>query len=165
MLVDGVDLVVEQDGQRRSGPLTTVRAAAAFTGVEPGAPADVYEPATPVDLDVPLVVDPDAAGQLARFFAAVAEALGDLCARHADEAPATVQLWPEHFDLATTISEVNHGGSPGDEGHPLPYLYVGPWEAHDGPFWNEPFGASLGLADVDSVDTAVAFFRQGLAQL
>lgn len=22
---------------------------------------------------------------------------------------------------------VNVGGSPGDEGHPLPYLYVGPW--------------------------------------
>ena len=40
---------------------------------------------------------------------------------------AAVQLWPEHFDLATTIDEVNYGGSPGDDGHPLPYLYVGPW--------------------------------------
>ena len=60
---------------------------------------------------------------------------------------------------------MNLGASPGDAEHPEPYLYVGPWAPHEGAFWNEPFGASLGRARVESVEAAVAFFRQGLALL
>ena len=37
-------------------------------------------------------------------------------------------LWPEHFDVAVTDNEVNYGVSAGDDGHPLPYAYVGPWD-------------------------------------
>jgi hypothetical protein len=51
-------------------------------------------------------------------------------------------LWPEHFDVAVTVDEVNYGISPGDAEHPLPYAYVGPWTPRAGAFWNEPFGAS-----------------------
>jgi hypothetical protein len=78
-----------------------------------------------------------------------------------------VQLWPEHFDLATTIDEVNYGGSPGDDEHPLPYLYVGPWSPPppDGGFWNEPFGASLALDVSSGIDGALAFFEDGRARL
>ena len=77
-----------------------------------------------------------------------------------------VQLWPEHFDLATTVSGVNYGGSPGDAGHPTPYLYVGPYTppTPDGGFWNEPFGASVDLAAVGSPADALAFFREGRAR-
>ncbi len=50
-------------------------------------------------------------------------------------------LWPEHFDVAATEDEVNYGVSAGDEHHPTPYAYVGPWTVPTGPFWNAPFGA------------------------
>jgi len=161
--VDGVDLTVADDTGERRSVLTTVREAAAFVGVEAGAPADVYTPATPLDLDRPLVIDPAAAACLAAFFDLSDRALGRLCADAADADPAAVQLWPEHFDLATTISEVNYGGSAGDDEHALPYLYVGPWSppAADGGFWNESFGASLTAEDGVTLDDAVGFLREG----
>ena len=36
-------------------------------------------------------------------------------------------LWPEHFDVAATEDEVNYGVSAGDDYHPTPYAYLGPW--------------------------------------
>jgi hypothetical protein len=160
--VDGTELVDRDDrGERRTG-LTTMRAAAAFIGVEPGAPARVYPPATPLDLDAPLVVDGPSAARLARWYEVVQLALDRLTAELAGESPDPVQLWPGHFDLATTISEVNYGGSPGDDDHARPYLYVGPFSppATDGSFWNESFGASL-PGETVSDDDALAFFRKG----
>lgn len=160
--VEGVDLVVEQDGDQRRTPLTTVGEAATFADVRPGAPTAVYTPATPLDPDERLFLLPRAADALADFFALTDEALERLRAEHADLEPATTQLWPEHFDVATTIAEVNHGGSPGDDTHPEPYLYVGPWSPPEpGGFWNEPFGASLSWTEVQDVDAALAFFRRG----
>ena len=65
-------------------------------------------------------------------------------------------------DLATSFAEVNYGLSPGDAGHPWPYLYVGPWTPPSiGGFWNEPFGASLELRAVPTVDEALTFFGEG----
>jgi hypothetical protein len=136
------------DDDRRAA-VTTLGAAAGFLGVDLGAPADVYTPATDGDPDRPLALDPDAAGVLGRWFA-----FGDalLAALAADAGPADdpteTQLWPEHFDLALSIGpdgqRVNVGVSPGDADHDEPYLYVGPWEPREGPPWNEPWGASLG---------------------
>ncbi len=87
--------------------------------------------------------------------------------RAAEGGPAEVQLWPEHFDLATTIAEVHYGGPPGDDGHPEPYLYVGPWQPPepDGAFWNEPFGASRADDGSFTVDDVLAFFHEGHQQL
>jgi hypothetical protein len=164
--VDGTDLVVERDGRERRAALVTVAAAAAFAGVEPGAPAETYTPATPVDPDRPLGLDPAAAARLAAFFATVDAALAVLVAARAADADP-VQLWPEHFDLATTVTQVNVGGSPGDELHPEPYLYVGPWDRTGltGPFWNEPFGASRpAAADLDAA-TAREWFEEGLGRV
>lgn len=165
--VDGTELVFTEGSSERRAPLTTIRAAAELAGTTPGAPADVSTPVTPLDLDEPLAVDPTAAARLATLFAVVDEALARLRARHGDGDAGTAQLWPEHFDLAVTIAEVNYGGSPGDDQHADPYLYVGPWTVptdHDA-FWNEPFGASTGApADLD-VGTAVRFFESGRARL
>ncbi|HVN51751.1 MAG TPA: hypothetical protein VMT43_09975, partial [Acidimicrobiales bacterium] len=145
------------------------RAAGDLAGITPGAPRDVYTPATPLDLDAPLPVDPTAAARLADWYALADEALERLLTDAADGASAvpSVQLWPEHFDLATSIGEVNYGASPGDDHHPLPYLYVGPWTLPppEGAWWNEPFGASLSETHVGSVDDAVAFFREGRSRL
>ncbi len=41
-----------------------------------------------------------------------------------------MQLWPEHFDVGTTLDlgdGVNLGFSPGDAFSEDPYVYVGPW--------------------------------------
>lgn len=163
--VDGVDLVVEQGEEQRSTPLTTVGEAAAFADVTPGAPTDVYPPGTPLEPEAPLFLLPRAAHDLARWFALVAEALDALRAEQAEADPPIVQLWPEHFDVATTIVEVNLGGSPGDGGHDEPYLYVGPWSPPEvGGFWNEPFGASLTWTEVPDADAALAFLHRGLVE-
>ena len=86
----------------------------------------VYPPATPLDLAAGLEVDPEAAEAIAAWFELVADGLGRFASRHQDESPTDATLWPEHFDLALTIGEVNYGGSPGDARHPGPYVYVGP---------------------------------------
>jgi hypothetical protein len=89
--------------------------------------------------------------------------------------PSTTQLWPEHFDAGAAVpfgpdadDRTNLGASPGDGFHDEPYLYVGPWGSDrpgDPSFWNAPFGAALGRADVGSLDDAVAFFERGLSLL
>jgi hypothetical protein len=139
---------VLHDDDRRSD-LTTLGAAARFLAVEPGAPTDVYTPATDGDPDRLLAVDAGSADLLGRWFAFGDALLADLAggATSADDVTET-QLWPEHFDLALSIGppgeRVNVGVSPGDADHDEPYLYVGPWEPRQGPPWNEPWGASLG---------------------
>jgi hypothetical protein len=165
--VDGTDLVVEDRDEQGRRPLTTIRAAADLAGVAPGAPSEVYTPATLIELDRPLTIDPESAARLADFFAVVESALVQLRTRHQGEEPSEVQLWPEHFDLAATIGEVNFGGSPGDDDHRLPYLYVGPWSRPgDGdPFWNEPFGASAPADPSLDAEMALGFYESGRAHL
>ena len=72
-------------------------------------------------------------------------------------------LWPEHFDVGYALDEVNYGVSPGDDGHPEPYAYVGPWQPREGAFWNAPFGASRPAVDLPDADAVVAFFEDGRA--
>lgn len=165
--VAGAELVVTDDRGERSTELTTLRAAGELAEIEPGAPADIYTPSTRLDLDAPLVVDPPTAARLADWYALVGVALEDLRADLAEEDPAIVQLWPEHFDLATTISGVNYGGSPGDAGVPGPYLYVGPHAPPepDGDFWNQSYGASRRAEEIADTDDALRFFAEGRARL
>lgn len=159
--VDGTELVVRDGDVERRAVLTTVGAAAQVVGIAPGAPTDVFTPTTPLDPDAPLQVDPDVAATFAAWWALVDEAL----ATFAPEEPA--QLWPEHFDLATTIDEVNYGGSPGDGSHQLPYLYIGPWSppTPDGEFWNRPFGAAIAATEITSVEAAVSYFQEARRRL
>jgi len=70
-------------------------------------------------------------------------------------------LWPEHFDLAITVDEVNYGVSPGDAAHPQPYAYVGPWTPRTGEFWNAPFGALRPHTDIPTADALAAWFAEG----
>ena len=165
--VDGVDLVVRsRDGERRT-PISTVAAAADFVGIEPGAPAHVYTPATPLEPDAPLDIDPVAAAVLAGWYELGRQALAALAADIADDEPTEARLWPEHFDLGLTAGAATYGASPGDEHVAEPYLYISP---HAGApaaaeFWNAPFGAVITIHQVRSVDDAVAFFRAGHSRL
>lgn len=173
--VDRSDIVVVTDGApTRRIPITTIRAAADFVGIRPGAPGDLYPPATPLEPDAPLHVDLEAARVLADWFALGAEALhrfADELARHSDaasgtdEMPSEAQLWPEHFDLAITAGTVNYGFSPGDEHIRVPYAYVGPHDVPTGDeFFTEPFGAGRTIEQVRSADDAVGFLREGHAR-
>jgi hypothetical protein len=166
IVIDGTNIELRDGEQVRRAPITTLRAAGELAEVEPGAPVDVYTPTTPLDLDAVLGTDDRHAQVVADWFALVDAALVRLRGSVDGDEPPLNQLWPEHFDLATTIGEVNYGGSPGDQGHDQPYLYVGPRRrpAAD-EFWNEPFGARLSFAAVSVVDDAVAFFLQGQERL
>jgi hypothetical protein len=163
--------------------LTTLGAAAAAAGVEAGAPA-LFEPATPLDLDRPLELDPAGVAALGWWMgfaaAAVAQVRADPESNASPAPPSLLQMWPEHFDLAVDLgdaaagSRANYGASPGDATHPEPYLYVGPWDLsrladRADPYWNESFGASLPYSALPGSegarDAALAFFRSGRARL
>ena len=160
--LEGLELVVTDDRGRRRSPLTTLAEAAAFVEVAPGVPKGLYPPSTTLDLDQLLRPEPDEAAALADWFELVDAALADLIAIAAVDEPEPVQLWPEHFDVATTVAAVNYGGSPGDGGHAEPYVYVGPHRPPAvGGFWNEPFGASLPASAVGDRHDVLAFFVEG----
>jgi hypothetical protein len=166
VMVIGSDLVVVDPLGRRSTPLTTVGAAAAFVGTTPGLPRSAYEPATPLRPDARLEIDADSAGALHGWYGMADAALRAL-ATEVGAGRLRPVLWPEHFDLAIAVDAVNYGASPGDRHVEQPYLYVGP---HGGPpsrddFWNAEFGAVRTRADVASSDDALAFFRRGRSRV
>jgi hypothetical protein len=160
---------------------STLRHLAAFAGTDIDVPFDAGADAPSVgDPDEALVIPARAAAEVADWFALAWAVLDRVIAGLPAAATATtVQLWPEHFDVATTVTlpegvSVNLGFSPGDGYEPGPYVYVGPWAADrpgDAVFWNAPFGASrrraelAGAGDAASAAAASAdFLRAGLAQ-
>jgi hypothetical protein len=166
-LIDGSIAVIDDSGVRRA-PLATVRAAAEFVGTEPGFPWTKHPPGTEFLPDEPLKVDQEAARVLGDWFALGDTALRELAATLSPGAEPTPQIFPEHFDLAITVAEVNYGLSPGDDAIPAPYLYVGPFAgppAGDAGFWNAPFGAYTTVADIDTPADALAFFLEGQRRL
>jgi hypothetical protein len=172
--VDGADLVVDTDERSASIGLTTIADASAFLDIEPGFPSELYAPATELRPDEPLELDRDAAQTLAAWYAFTAGVLDLFATEIADASPSPLILWPEHFDQAFSTEDAdeshraNYGASPGDEGHPEPYMYVGPWgtPAAD-PFWNAATfnGAMLPLAQVvdekDPTEVGLRFLRRG----
>jgi len=137
-------------------PLTgTVADVASGAGVVAGVPEGLYGDHAELGADETLAVDAVAATVLADWFAR-----GDAGLRGfaPDEEPV---IWPEHFDLAISVGEVNYGISPGDAGHPGPYAYVGPWSPREGAFWNASFGAVREAAALPDADAVAAFFTAG----
>ena len=129
-------------GRRRGAPRTADASLA-----EAGAIVADLAAATSVSLDAePLEVDRAAASRVLGACYAFGDAvLEELIAEAV--APATIRrrstLWPEHFDIAIELgseadgARANYGFSPGDENHPEPYLYVGPWTARSsGELWH-----------------------------
>jgi hypothetical protein len=157
------------DGEQRHR-FSTLGEAAKAIDVALGAPA-VYPPVTRCNPDATLAVDPAAARALGDWFGFCASLLEQMRADadEASDAPARVQIWPEHFDIAVDLGpdgqRANYGGSPGDAGHPEPYLYVGPWEPRRGPFWNAAFGASLSYQEILGGADTLGFLREGRQQL
>ncbi len=152
---------------------------AEWAGVDLDADLDVGHDTPQVgDVDERLLVDAVSAHSLAAWYSLAGDALDRVVAViPAGAAPSLLQLWPEHFDVALDLDaapdrRVNLGASPGDGFHADPYLYVGPWTADrpgDPRFWNAPFGAVLGRADLerhsDPTSAAFDFFLRGIELL
>jgi hypothetical protein len=134
-----------------------------------------HDPLAPVDPDVPLAIDVQAARALGDWFGFAAHVL-ERARRTAGAVDVSrVQLWPEHFDPAFEMGDADagrrasYGASPGDEANPEPYLYVAAWGEIDraDPFWNSGSfnGAYLPYSDLlaaeDQVSAALSFFAAG----
>jgi hypothetical protein len=157
--VDGVDLISGLRSGGRRLPLAgrTYAEVAADAGVDVGAPVGVYGDGPGIAPDETMEVDPAVAAFLADGLA-----LGEAALR--EFAPeATPVLWPEHFDLAISVDEVNYGVSLGDGHLPEPYAYVGPWRPRTGPFFDAPFGAARPLRELPDPAAVAAYFAAGRA--
>jgi hypothetical protein len=164
--VESAELVHVVGEEERRAPLRTLSAAAT-------AVTELLPPDAELD-DGPLAVDAAASRALGAWYGFGAELLGELvaAASSADEATPP-RLWPEHFDIAIELGSenagrrANYGLSPGDEQHPEPYLYVGPWTAAVcGELWTAKGfnGAEMGYAELleaaDQRAVALDFFTK-----
>jgi hypothetical protein len=170
--VEGGQLVIDAAGEERRHPLSTITEAAAAIGFD-------LKGAEEAELDTPLEVDTYASRFLGEWFGFTTSVLEQLRAEAPEESePSRVQLWPEHFDVAVEVGSeqleqrAGLGGSPGDDSHPEPYLYVTPWTARpEGELWQaQGFpGAEMSYAELLAADdqrgAALEFFRARLAAL
>jgi hypothetical protein len=136
----------------------SVRELAEALSLTPTALSHVYRDVSDLDPNVPLEIDEAAARRIAEVYA-----IGDAALRAFAPSEEPI-LWPEHFDIAITVDDVNYGVTPGDAGIETPYMYVGPWQVPSGDdFWNAPFGAARPLPD-DPAEV-VAFFEEARTRL
>jgi hypothetical protein len=134
----------------------TPRAIGLALGVTAGHPDGAYDDGSGVGLDEVLALDPNQARVITD-----ALALGNegLLAFAPGETPV---LWPEHFDVAIRVGEVNFGVSPGDGFSAVPYAYVGVASRPAGDaFWNAPFGAAVPLRELADAPAVAGFFAEG----
>ncbi|MGK3207916.1 hypothetical protein [Amycolatopsis sp. MEPSY49] len=153
--VEGNELVAGGTRVRLAG--RTYAEAAAEAGIEAGEPAGVYSGGPGIRPDETIVFAAHALKLLLQAFADGDRALREF-------APGSVPiLWPEHFDVAIALDEVNYGVSPGDGHLGEPYAYVGPFTPRHGEFWNAPFGAARPVAELGGGSAIAAFFAEGRA--
>jgi hypothetical protein len=176
--VAGLTLVREVAGTSTHIPIvgSTLRDLAVFADVDLDTDFSGGDDAPPLgDVDLLIDADADVAEVIADWYDVGWRVLdGVTTGLPAEAAPATIQLWPEHFDAATNVGlasgdRVNLGFSPGDAFEAGPYAYVGPWSSQrpgDPSFWNAPFGAVLrwseAHASAQPIEACSAFMLAGL---
>lgn len=151
---------------RRGGPFAvplsgTIASIAAEITIDAGPPIGVYDDGSGTDPSFHVAVDDAAAHEVLRGFSWGDEALRAFLERYADQATEPPVLWPEHFDVAITVAEINYGVSPGDRFIAEPYAYVGPWQRRAGAFWNLPFGAARSVRELGSAQAVLGLFEEG----
>jgi len=130
---DGDVIRVSADGTVAREPLRTLRQAAHAVRLQT---ADALP-------DDPLAIDANTARTLATVWSGGDAALRQLVgALDPGDTASTINLWPEHFDIAIDAGDeeagtrATYGVSPGDEHHHAPYAYVAPWTPPPaGPLW------------------------------
>ena len=157
---------------------STIASLCATAGFRPSPDFRVGADTPPLgDPDEPLALDGAAVELLGTWYLLGQRAIDGVVATTPSAAATVGRLWPEHFDFGIDLAarpdlRVNLGAAAGDAFHDGPYLYVGPWSADrpgDPTYWNAPFGAVLGYADVrsadDPVEFAERFLRRGVDRL
>jgi len=150
--MSGTDLITSTGRFPLGG---SVNELARRAGITPRTLRDVYTGGPEFSLDEPTEVTASAADVLLRSFTD-----GDAALRLLDPGQVPT-LWPEHFDIGITMTEINYGVSPGDALIGEPYAYVGPWQVPAGAFWNQPFGAARPLGQLTSPQAILEFFLEG----
>jgi len=137
----------------------TARTLGERLGLVAGGPGDAYADGPGIGIDEPLALRPADAATILDALTLGNSALAEL-------APAeTPVLWPEHFDVAIRVDDVNYGVSAGDALIAEPYAYVGVSQVPgDDPFWNVPFGAARPLRELDGLGGTVTFLAEGRAR-
>ncbi len=181
IIVEG-DILTRRRGSRsESVSLTTLAAAGEFleTPYQVEWFAGFRDPLPPADPTALLAVDEESSLQIGSWFGFVTDVLGTTRQFEGATDVSEIQLWPEHFDAATEIGSAalgmraSYGGSPGDDDHAEPYLYVASWGDIDrsNPYWNDPHfnGSSLGYRELsesgDPRGKALEFFANGYRAL
>lgn len=145
-------------------PLTTLGEACELAGVDPSAE---LPPALNIagDTAAEISVDRDAFDALVDWYAFcqfLLKSVAELMTT--EENPTEIQLWPEHFDVAleggTEAARATYGGSPGDTYFSEPYLYVGPFHARNGDFWNTGFGAAITRRELQQWPEPLSFYLE-----
>ncbi|MGQ0849302.1 MAG: hypothetical protein ACT4OP_09325 [Actinomycetota bacterium] len=178
--VEGAMLVVIEDGLVRTEPVSTLRQAASFAGVEYRERwgPEWHDQPKPFDPDSTLQLDP-AAVEVASAVIGLAYSVLEQLRCEADESdrPSRVQLWPEHFDVAVEIGDETSGRrsafgvSPGYAAHPEPFVYVSPWDKSrlTDRYWNADFfqGSIMDFEELraaeDQRGATLRFLRTGLS--
>jgi hypothetical protein len=164
LCVRGTDLVVADGNGERVIPLQgTLGELAARAEIDFGAPEGVYPSGSSATGSDRVRIDATAAETIAHAYALGDEALRALAATHRPDDPPTPVLWPEHFDIAISLGEVDFGVSAGDDTISEPYAYVGPWKPRRGQFWEQSFGAARRVRDLSAASDLVTFFEEGRA--
>jgi hypothetical protein len=179
--VSGTLLVRESKGRASAARLdgSSLAQLAAFASADLSAPFSCGEDGPALgDPDEPLALEPAPARALASWYCFGSAVLDQLVAHLPSGAWASdVQLWPEHFDLATSVGAagaglLDAGFSPGDRFEGSPYLYLSVAEPPPGPdpsFWNAPFGAlrrrDQVLGSPDPEQAALDFLLAGVAHV
>jgi hypothetical protein len=149
---------------------STLSSLAAFAGADLDAEfsAGVDMPALGA-VEEPLELEAKELAELFGWFDVGWRVLDEVLAERAGTcAAATIQLWPEHFDVGTSLDGVSVGFSPGDGFSDEAYVYVsapGPTPPAPSSYWNAPFGAALPRSQVHDAEDAAAFIRTGLDRL
>ena len=174
--ISGVVLVREVGGTSTRTPIqgSTLRDLAGFVDVDLGEAFNCGPDCPPLGpVDMPFDISATWAADIVAWYALAWRVLDDVLASLPGPAEvATTQLWPEHFDAATTVTlpaaePVNLGFSPGDSFEDEPYLYVGPWSPQrpgDPSFWNAPFGAVRRRSEAESSSDPADWCRRFLAE-
>lgn len=161
--VEGLELISVTGEEERRVPAGDLRGGRELLGLDdPG-----------VDADDTVELDAAGVAALADWFAYGTALLGELVESRPDLGPEPIRLWPEHFDVATVVgseadgSRANVGASPGDDLHPEPYLYVGPFSPPEpGELWNATgfAGAELDHAEVIAAADQMELGRRFIAE-
>ena len=173
--IEGTNVVVHEDGETQSAPVTTVAAAAELAGVQPGAPRgglradDVVHAGRTARARRTQRRVPRRVVRVRDLRTGAAARRGGPCRRTVTGAAVARALRPLGRPRRRAAGRRGtFGASPGDDVDRDPYLYVTHWaDVAEDEFWNEAHfpGASLTvvtLADAsDQRASALRFLRRG----